>query len=512
MASTTRNHDRQAWIPVLLAIGVSAIGFAFVVRTEGRWAENDSALFTEAFRAIAHTARLTPPNGEVYSGGYLYQLLGAWLMAATGFDAAALQQFVMPALLGLTLPAAWAAMHALTGSRAGAALGSALLFAQPEFLFVLLRSSHEKYSRVLFLLLLFWIAHAMRQRSAYATSAICCYLTLFALIAANAFLAHSFTVALLIVLVLGWLVTRDTQIVRRVAYTLGISFGLVYLMMFVIYPTSGELLRVVEGIMQRLRLLFFAVDPGSTTPYAQVQSAWISLPVYLLLSLANWLTLAAGCGIWLVAAVRAVRGQLPEDPGERLMLLLFTAFGIQGALAIIADLSGAIGGNLQLRLLPSLAIIAVGLIARALTTWQPQQRARVIARVGQSVLAVLVVLAVLKATNEPLVSNKWVFYRPDELAALDWADIHLGEGSVWTEFDDRLTAAYRTARGAALDRERFTGFVPKVDTRTFLLSEVIVQRAARLQRPVPIDVDAHRVYDNGASQLYRSRAHTIYQR
>jgi hypothetical protein len=129
-----------------------------------------------------------------------------------------------------------------------------------------------------------------------------------------------------------------------------------------------------------------------------------------------------------------------------------------------------------------------------------------------AIIVILGVLAVIKATNEPFLSNKWVFYRDNEITAMRWADDHLRQSQIWTEFDERLFTAYITNHGPSQNRNAFVRQKVKETTRVFLISDITRSRSSRLETPLPTPPDALRIYDNGEAELYRLRPQTPNQR
>ena len=143
---------------------------------------------------------------RIYSNGYAFQAISAFIMAITGLDLATLQQLVYPLVAALVVLPAWALYRELTGSARGATLASLLLFTQPEFLFVILRSSHEKFTRTFLLLCLFFLVRSFKMRDRpwlFAMHVGLFYLTAYAFIASNNLLAHSFIFAIAVALICG---------------------------------------------------------------------------------------------------------------------------------------------------------------------------------------------------------------------------------------------------------------------------------------------------------------------
>ena len=135
----------------------------FVVRFQGRWAENDLAAFARYMSVMLTRGRLVPAGEEAYPNGYAFQAISTFVLAITGLDVAALQQVIYPLLSPLVVLPAWVLYRQLTGSRRGATVATLLLFTQPELLFVILRSSHEKFTRTFLLLSLFWLVRSLQS-------------------------------------------------------------------------------------------------------------------------------------------------------------------------------------------------------------------------------------------------------------------------------------------------------------------------------------------------------------
>ncbi|HEX6292751.1 MAG TPA: hypothetical protein VFZ66_26440 [Herpetosiphonaceae bacterium] len=500
------------------------VGGYFVARYEGRWAEQDSAVFTRYIRLLSGTGRLVPPDVAVYPNGYAYQAISTFLVAITGLDVATLQQVIYPFMAALVVLPAWVLYRELTEGTRGATLATVLLFTQPEFLFVILRSSHEKFTRTLLLLCLFLLVRSFKLHDRpwlFAAHVALFYLTTFAFIAGNNLLAHSFIFAIAIALFLGWALARwrshlrlhSTPLVRRLPYAVLICLGLVYLFTFYAYEPAQHDLLVLQNLADRIAALFLDVEAEPTNAYAQVATGWISLPVYFMVSIANWIILGASFVIWLRQGVRWVlSGQTPPTPTGWLVWLLYAAFAAQGALSVVADATGALGSNLQHRIFPSMSIIAVGVVSAALAQWQPRRFARPLQWSLTGGIACIAVLSVLKATNEPFLSNKWTFYQPAELRAMQWSDAHLRNNEIWAELDERLMVAFIMRHGESANGNIWHAFDLSPATRNLIVTDVTRLRSARLQRAVPLPPDALRVYDNGAAQLYHQRAHTPYQR
>jgi len=521
-AQSTAVTRRYPWLSIMLFAFVVAL--YYVARYHGQWAETDSAGFARYIRSFVIEGRLTPINGSAYPNGYAYQSISAFLLMFTGLDVATLQQIVYPLTACLLVLPAWVLYRELTASSRGATLATMLLFTQPEFLFVILRSSHEKFTRTLLLLCLFFLVRSLtlnNRPGLFALHVGLFYLVAFAFIASNNLLAHSFIFAVGLALVLGRMLEKraphlqspGSALLQRLPYATLICLGLAYLFTFYAYPPAQHDLLVMEHIWDQVAALFLDVQSEPTNAYATVVIGWINLPVYFSVSLANWLIFAASLIIWLRRGQRWLRrGETPASQMDWLLWLLYAAFVMQGVLSIVADASGALGSNLQHRIFPSFSIIAVGTVGTTLARWRPRRMPKPL-RFGLALAAAcLSLLSVSKAVNEPLLSNKWTMYQHNELAAIDWSDAHLENADLWTEFDERLGVAFHMTHEGSKNGNRFLGKQLKPTMRHLIVTDLTRLRGYRLQRVAPVPSDALRVYDNGMAEVYELRPRTPFQK
>lgn len=528
--------SRRLWLgPALYMLVVS---FYFLARYDGRWAETDSAAFALINRNFVEQGQLAP-SGEIYPNGYTYQAVSATITALTGLDVATLQQLLFPLLAPLVVLPAWALYRDISGTARGAVLSTVLLLTQPEFLFVILRSSHEKFTRTLLLLCILLLARSFALRGKpwqFAVHVGFFYLLAYALLAGNALLANSFFIAAALAMLCGFLwdgllaITRRLRrhgapdpreadesrlhrhMLKRLLYVTLICLGLFYLFVFHLYTPSQHSVLAVRDLFERSANVI-TNQAKATNAYDYVNVSWLSIPIYLLVSIANWIVLGAAAIIWLHRAVRWLwRGETPATPAERLVWLLFAAFIIQGIFTVITDRSGALGGNIQVRLFPALSITGVGLVGAALSRWRPCRYGRPIGMALAGGIFCIAILSIFKVTNEPALSNKWTFYRADELAALEWVDQRLSNSEIWTEFDERLMVAYHTVHARSQNGNLLRGFYHEPTMRHILVSSLTHLRSSRLQQPLPMPPDALRIYDNGEAQMYHVRPVTPYQK
>ncbi len=511
---------RWGWLG--LVAFVALIAFYFLIRYGTHWAEIDSANFTQIIRNFIDEGKLVTSQSNAYNNGYSYQTISAFIVSITGLDVGTLQQIIYPFTSCLVVLVAWLLFREISDSNREATIVTLLLFTQPEFLFVILRSSHEKFTRTLLLICLFWLVRSLKLR--VRTDKLAIYIYLFYLcaygvVASNNLMGASFIFAIVITLGLGWLTYKrhaglrkqNRYILSRLVYTNLICLGLAYLFTFYAYPPALHDLYVLKLVGERIAALFLEVQAKPNDVYNQVALGWTSLPIYFVLSIANWLVLASSLIIWLRQGWDwLVRGRPPETGVRWLMWLMYGAFAAQGVLSLVVDASGAFN-NLQQRLFPTFSIIAVSFTGMWLARWQPRHFKTGLRLGLAGVIFCVAILSVLKATNEPLFSNKWTFYNSNELVAVDWVDRHVRYNNVWTEFDERLQAAFDIERGRSANFNTFTGFIPTKPPRGFLVTHLTRVHSLRLQKPVPLPKDAMLVYDDGQNTFFRLRPQTTFQ-
>lgn len=498
------------------------IGAYYAFRFSGRWAEWDTASQSDSIRAMVRDATLMSPSGSFYSNGYAFGAVSTFIIAFTGLDVPTLLQLVYPLVSATLVLIAWPTYRELTGSSRAAALATLLLFLQPEFLFVVLRGSHERVLRGLLLLSLWLLARSLereQRRKSYGAYVALFYGTVYGLVATNSFFGSSYMIALLVALTTCWAggflgpgfrrAAAPTQ--QRLLYVPVLCGIIVYLFNIYMYPPAGASVGQLPDVVGRLSrlLLTTSPDPADTAynPYATVLDQWVDVRIYFLLSTATYGLIALSALIWVRMGLRwLARSVDPPPPSTWLLWCLYGAFAFQSAFSIVADRAGMLGGNLQHRSFPSFVMAAAPLVAMELCDVRLVGQRRTLAGL---VLGVLALFAVTKATNEPAVSNKWTFYEPGELLAVSFANDRVRDvGGYWNDFDERLRAAYALRFGKTVG-DVVGPVLPT--TRTFVITDVVRVRGARLRQPLPPIGGELRVYDNGTAQIYRIRSRSPYQ-
>ena len=514
--------------PYFLGLTLYALLIAAYIglRYGWRWLPGDAATLTVVSQNTYLQGTVTPTAG-LYPLGYGYPALNAFLAQATGLPIEALQVYVQPFLIALLVPVSYVAFRALLGDAAVAALACLLLFLQPDFLFESLRGSHAKLTWLLALGMLLALSNSFRTAGRgwpLVRWVALFYLLAYGLIASNVFFASSYIFGLAFAFLGGRLVTRwlGTQgaagrsLARLLYVTLACSV-MVFLFAFYLYPAAERLASSLITARDRLFSFLLDVETG-TDPYQYVQAAWLSPWLFLALQSLSWLELALSFANWLHKAWWLLRRRQGLPPGRLLLWLLYTGLAFLLAVAVFLDQTGALSANLQVRLFPHLMIVAIPLAAQVVAALVVRVRRRGPALQGAA--AALMAVAVLffsaaslfKATNEPMVSNRWLFYSPGERAAVRWAGPHLAVARVWLGLDSRLLPMLTVS--GHWQGTRLVGYAARqaADGSDLLLSDVVRMQAARLAVRLPDVRERLRVYDNGGASLYHTRPRTPYQR
>lgn len=520
-----RRHGWVALLPVGYALVVT---LEFGLRYGYRWSETDTSQFSQFTRNILAQHTITPKGGNVYPHGFGFQAIAATLTMVTGLDVAQVLQIVLPFLAVVTALLAFVTFRRLTGSAVLGSLAALLLFVQPEFLFVTERGNHEKVTDALMLALVFLLVVSFQSARDIRTAIeliLAFYLCAWAQITVNAFFASSFMASLGLSLAAGLglllLIHRRSSrsegidTFRRLGYTILSCFALIFAFVAYIYIPAQYNFGVVHTLLQRLALLFLSFEPKGV-PYATIDTGWVNPWVYLILTAFNWtiLALAAITWVWLGLRFRR-RGLRAEERHLLLLWLLAAAFAIEVGASILADFSGFLGSNLQVRLFPlfmlfgiPLAVIGVANAAKRLRSrsWQ-----HVAAVVLAAVIAVFAATSVLKATSDPLLSNKWLFYTANEQRAVVWAEGHISEQSIWAGFDERLRTMAELHPAPRSNGDQLTSGSADAAAHYLIMSDIIQRQSLRVGVPAPDLTGADRIYDDGSAQIYHRVPQTPYQ-
>jgi hypothetical protein len=502
---------------IALLFGLMVAGY-YVLRYHGLWTENDTSTITRAIDSMRQQAVLLPTR-FFYQHGFGYQAVSITLLFATGLSTQTLQMIIYPflAAAGLILTSFIFFREVLHDHRA-AALASMLLVFQPDILFVTLRGSHEKLTWPLMMLALAILYRSfgqpLRKMAIYVGLF---YLVVFAIDSTNVFFGSVFLVAVVLSMTLGFLLFRfwrnnrpplPRPDVQRLMY-ISLSGGiLIYIFIVYIYPPALANLRLFRNILDQLSALLLSFEIKAQ-PYGYITIGWINSKVYLILTIFTWMVIAASFLEWMRHGWKMIKGDAAQGLMENLDWLLYTGFAIQIAISIMVDLSGALAANMQLRLFPSFTVMAIVLLVRSIKRslasekLQPNLR-KIVLTTGAVLSAWFALASILKATNEPSLSNKWTFFLPAEKAGIGWVDLHLHTTDIWSGVDERLATVFITYY--RIDSQSGNTYLfGKINpaTRVVLTTELDRWRANRLGfHLLPVSY-WDQIYDNGQAQINR---------
>jgi hypothetical protein len=544
---TTKSSSLINFILALLLCYALAAYATMHLRFLGNWSEGDSLVVTRAVSSSDKADSLRNA-AQPYPNGVGYVSIVLFLEEITGVQLQTLQMYIMPCIAAFNVLVLFVGYRAMTRVPLVALLAALFAYLQPDFLWVTWRGSHEKFTWMLVIALIFVLARSFstwNQPRLLTRFVILFYIIAFAMISSNVFFASSFVVAILlsftganVLFLLRQFVQRrrsqeDQELrrhIQRLVY-INIAVGvLFYIFIFHLYPDSLSALSTFKTLVDQLALLFLNVEEQqiyTTTeqtfaaPSVYVRASWLSLYVFVGLTIFSWLMLLSSFIVWAIGVLGLIRKPtLDHETLPRLFLwLIYPAFALQVAGAILADRVAVLSANLQVRLFTPAMLTAIPLAALgAYTLIQNLSRVPKFWRqvlVAGAGLAVFYfsVASIFKATNEPMLNNNFIFVTTPEYTAGDWAATHLKETTVWTGSNDRVAAnlGIRYLNTESSNEVEFRGFGFSEGTRYFLLSEM--ERAVRVRSnlPPPFFIDQDVVYDNGSVQIFHRTPLTPYQ-
>lgn len=510
---------------LILLLGLAILlGEYALLRFGGWWGEGDTAAFTKNIAILIESGELIN-NVEAYQHGYGYPVLASWLITFTELPVGALQIAGGMLLMGWMVVPAWLAYRELTQSELAASFSALILLIQPELLFPLLRGTHEKFTRGLMFICLYLLLRSLRSRGVRLSGVlvICFYLCAYAMICFNAFMATSFILSILVALGLVWAAGRwktktrpaGRPVVSKLIYVAASLQVIAFIFVFYAYPPAQRLMGTLIGVGDRLAMLALQVEEIASNPYQVVNRGWISTPVYWLVSLANWILLGGSLGIWLKQSYAwLLKRSVQLAWHDMLLWAFYAAFAFLGFISILVDMSGAIAANLQHRMFPSFVMLAAPVAGAWLAQIKPvkEKRAKSTWARVSILLGTLMVLSVFKATNEPLLSNTWLFSIPGERTVIEWAEQTLTERGLWTGPGGRITDNYMIWKNGIPPHLELDSYTPLLTTHDYLVSDVTHLQVQRLNVLLPIEADSLTTYDNGTTQIYHRRPVTPFQK
>lgn len=507
------------------------LGLAFLIATYwiaryGGWSgEGDGTRLTLAADGVVREGRLVTTRFN-YTNGYGYPALLAFLSQVTGVSVQGLQ-IAGSAWLTVIVLLAFLAFRELLHSARLAAAGVLLLLAQPDFLFYILRNSHERTTWTFGLLVLWLWVRSGRMYGLPALAAGVCtvYLLLWAMIANNAYLGSSIVTTFLIALALSMLLKRVAPVLapklsgslveRRVKFFPLVGFALVFIFVSYAYRPAQGYYQTLNSALSRTTALVAGVQPAAR-PYRYVATAWISTPTYLALTMVQWSIVLASGAAWLRDAALLLRqGKAALSRGRLLLWLFYLGYAAQLAFGFTADFAGWLGVNTQVRLFTPFALVTSPMAATWLAgDWTKRLRARSALRMVALPLGCLAVaFSLIKMTNDPVLGNQWLFYSPSDQAGFDWADAHLRDREIWVDTYEHQTDIAHYRKGYDWQPANNYRYGAGFDQIAFvMLSQRIELRANRTGLQLPGVANRDSIYDNGDAQLYHRRPATPFQK
>ena len=500
----------------------------FVFRYGGLWIENDTGVFSRAAALFIHHGSLA--YGATYNHGFAYTAWLGSLSLLTGLNPATFNTIIMPflGLMLLVIPG-YLAYSILLDSSKLAALGAVILVTIPDITFSAVRGTHEKLSMAFVTLGIFCLFKAFEaiisdgghRRYRLIQWLLLYLLTVFLNVSTNDYFASTFAFATTLTLAFGFIGLKLravpnheslSSVLKVLSFTVLASWIIVYWVMFIVYPPEARDFLLLKGAINQLSHLFATFQP-STNPYAVASSQWASQAAFDLMNVFRWFIVIVSATMWGIDVFRIAFRKQPLDPRRLFLLALYAAFALLVAISIPLDFSAlAVGSNLEVRNFTYVILLGTPFVAKAIyraanTPWIVKQFAvRKVARpLIIAIMFGMLGLGFLKVTLDPLVSNNWLYYTPNEAEALRFFWTHNHNQILWTGPDDRL-AFYAHARliwGG--HGNQIVGYTPLPFTKDFLASPIVISSDRVLNQPMYDYPQNDRIYDNGGAQIYRTR-------
>lgn len=528
--STRSGRTREyLGVGILIVVTIAVVGY-MLLRLNGMFASNDVSVYTRVAATIQQSGSLT--TQPVYANGFGYPAIVALLSSYTGLSITQLQVLVIPFLLVVPILAGYVTFRAILGTRKGL-FAAVLLLLHPFFLFSAFRTTHEKFTYTFILLAIcsLYVTFAVRSTATKGRFILTGYLMIIGLIFLNVFFASSFIMAVAISLgctfVLSLYYGQPFRL-QRLGYTLGISFALLMVVILFLYPPARNFLGSLGSVSRQSLFLLLGNAPsaisGGVSPYQSAFTGWNSFDLYVML-ISFYLVVYPVAGVYWLVRTRDYLARPSIDREEvpgMFVHLLFLVFGIQLGVAIIADQTGLLGTNTQLRILPVLGFIAVILTTAAgfqlrehvdsgtsLTEigsnrHPPKRwlRANVVPLLLVALVVSFGVTGVIKATSEPAVSYNWEVTTEDERTTVEWTERNLQDGYLWAGYESRLRFGYLIHHPTRPLQNRYDPEEIDLAVQYLVFSDTIEKHAEVVGSPLPPRTDANRVYTNGDAQVY----------
>jgi len=493
----------------MIYIYVLASHFYFIFRYSGRWIEWDSGAMVKAIQSMCEEGTIFPTI--TYINGFGAQVIASFFINILNITVQEYSIFLHPIITTLYVFVAYLTFLEFTKKESVALLSTFLISLQPEFFWTSSRNTHEGFTYLMIFISTYVLVKNFDTKtnfSKYISYIIIYYISISCLITQNIFFASSYSISLFFIFILGYLISKKIKTYtnfRRLVYSSGIFIILIFFFMFYLYPPAEFFLISGVNYLDRIEKLLFIVESQSTPQYTYIFKMWKYPYLWFILTLFNWVIAAFSFIMYLKLLKSFFRTKSPtHSPAILALLLLYTALSSLLVVYIIADRFGEFGSNMELRIFPVLMIYAVPLasmlIIEIINSHSLSQRKKVFIKFCFILILLLFIgNSLLKGTNDPSVSNKWIHYSLQEEYGIVWVDNYLCEKSIWADCDERLLNVYNLKTDS--DSYRRVSFRSKSDGAYIFVSGIIEKRAKTLGYSIPKYEESEILYNNGDVEI-----------
>lgn len=497
---------------VLICIYALFSHLYFILRFAGNWMEGDTSRMTKFAQVVQDQSTLLPTGGLVYANGPGYPGMMTILSNISGISILSLQTYILPIFGVFTTIIAYITFLELTKNKKIALLSALLLNLQPDFLFTSSRGTHEKFTYSLILLSMFFLSRSFTKRKNikdFMYYVLLFYVAALGIISYNFFFASTYIFAVTVAFIIGYFISeipQVTQSLKRLTYTSATSTIFFFSYMFYLYPPSRHLFLMFDTLQEKMSAMFLETEQHITTQYTYIFNTWISFKVWLLLTLFNWVIAPLSLGAWIYLVYKIFWKKKNLSSPMILLLMFYLAFSAQLIITILSDRFG-IFDNLELRVFPILMFFAIPLASISIVNiidyhrFNENQR-KIASTIFMVLILIFVSTSLLKATNDPVVSNKWLFYTVQEENGMEWAGFNQQDKGIWTDVDDRLVAVF--VHFSDIDTYNNKNFAEPTEAEFYLISDIIEKRARVTHYPMPQVDELPVLYDSGDVKIYRN--------
>lgn len=314
---------------------------------------------------------------------------------------------------------------------------------------------------------------------------------------------------------------------------LGIAMSVIIILAFILFMLKAPIMSALKNYATAFSKKIHTSKTYRTSMYVIISFVLVSyiIGVYILalssksflsfspfawifLTLFNWIIFPLSVIMVFAITWGFIRGRSFSSDSHPFLLLFYVSFSLLLLVTIFLDrvIGTGIANNLELRVFPYFMFFAVALASIAILGWMRRLRTKKWQKVGGVTGLILIVLLVIsslvKSTNDPLVSNTWIFYSKDEKNAMNWMESNLKKATVWAGPLGRIESAFRY--NSSLDSWRNIFFSNASDAEYCLISDVAHKRANRYRYLLPSIKNSNQIYNNDAAELYQRNRKSIF--